>query len=86
MPRIQRNISIFQIHPFASLASDDERSLLYVIARSAKILSSSSSSRPLAAEGSMRFLNVLAVWILRLAQDDGKGRRIKFFLAQPTLY
>jgi hypothetical protein len=34
-------------------------------------------------EGSMRFFGVLAVWILRFAQDDGKGRRTKFFLTQP---
>jgi hypothetical protein len=39
----------------------------------------------------MRFPSVLAVWILRFAQDDegnrskdgGKGRRTKFFLTQP---
>jgi hypothetical protein len=34
-------------------------------------------------EGSTRFSGILAVWILRCAQDDGKERRTKFFLTRP---
>ncbi|MDR0968368.1 MAG: hypothetical protein LBL99_01890 [Holosporaceae bacterium] len=69
--------------PFSiSLGNCPNLEELAVSREAAKFLPSPSSSRP-QAEGSTRFLNVLAVWILRCAQDDGKGRRTKFFLTQP---
>jgi hypothetical protein len=43
--------------------------------QSGDILSSTSSSRLLAVGGSIRFSGILAVWILRFAQDDGGKRQ-----------